>query len=59
MTCGGGGSSRTATCEAPQGADCDGVKQEPLQRECNTAACAVYAWQSGEWGPCSVSCDGE
>ncbi len=57
-TCGGGAATRSATCEAPKGKDCDKVEQQPLEQECNTAACGVFAWQAGEWSSCSAECGG-
>ena len=57
-TCGGGAAGRNATCEAPKGKDCDKVEQQALEQECNTAACAVFAWQAGEWSACDAECGG-
>ncbi|KAL4541424.1 hypothetical protein Ndes2437B_g05787 [Nannochloris sp. 'desiccata'] len=56
-TCGGGISTRKATCMAPAGEEC-ADQPEPTTLICNTAPCSSYFWAMSAWSACSASCGG-
>ncbi len=56
--CGTGQSTRTAICVSDGVTKCAGQDKEPLNRECNTISCEVFAWIQSPWSECSASCGG-
>lgn len=63
--CAGGLQNRIVECRGSDGSivadsSCSGLKPQGSQA-CNTQACAAdytYAWDSGDWTACSVTCGG-
>lgn len=71
--CGGGTSTRTATCMVPP-SDSDaqeevedasgeacvrvGLRPPDSQRDCNTQPCDVFLWVIGAWQACNETCGG-
>ncbi len=54
--CGGGTQARTRTIVTPPangGAECPALSEE---QSCNTHACPVYGWVTGDWSECSKEC---
>jgi hypothetical protein len=56
--CGGGESTRTASCISDGSVECSEDSKESLRRECNTIPCNVFSWIETQWGECSSSCGG-
>eukprot|EP00899_Mesostigma_viride_P019248 jgi/Mesvir1/27324/Mv07144-RA.2 len=62
VPCGGGIATRTVACRYPDGTSapeslCTSPKPA-TSIACNTVACETFAYVTGEWSPCSVSCGG-
>ncbi len=56
--CGTGQSTRAAACISDGVTQCAVEDQGPLNRECNTISCEIFAWIQSPWSECSVSCGG-
>ena len=58
-SCGGGWSTRTATCHSETGSEgCDMAAKGATKIACNTAPCETYSWIISEWGKCDKECGG-